>query len=118
HSVAQRLHVDRAQGQNGVVGDSAGDFDASQVGHRRLYIAPLELTIDDLEDVLAPGILTHRFARDGECVLATNLDDGHAHVVVGQQFQILVVEDAGDFAHHARPVQHNVGGQVFDGSFP
>ena len=64
HSVAQRLHVDRAQRQHGIIRNSAGDLHPGQVRHRGLHIAPLELAIDDLEDVLALGVLADGFSRE------------------------------------------------------
>ena len=48
----------------------------------------------------------------------TRLDDGDSDIGVGQQLEVGIVEDAGDFADHAGSVLDDVGREVFDRAFP
>src|SRR5271169_316875 len=84
HSVAERLHIDRTQRQHCAIRNSPGDFHSREVRHRRLYVAPFELAIHDLENVLTLRILADSLSRNGKSILVTGLNHPYAHVGVRQ----------------------------------
>ena len=100
-SVADRLAVQRIDRHHVLGGNTAGDFDLvrleSEVTNRGASVVAGNQQYIGLGIVRSYGLARHH-QRVG--VLGDN--DGDSHVDIGQQFQILVIYDAGGFADVAR----------------
>src|SRR5580700_9390842 len=95
-----------------------GDFDPRKVLEGDFDSAVLEFAVDYFIDVRLSVVNAHGFTQQREHAAVFSGDDGNAHIDVGQQVSIMVVERAGDFAHVARAAKFDRGGNGTDSAVP
>src|SRR4029077_10594226 len=105
HSVADGFAVPRTDRDHVLGGEAARYFNLREIGKGSLHIPALEFVPVNLQNVGLGVVRSNRLSRYYEHVVVLGSDDRDSDVYIRQEFQILVIYDAGRLADVARTAQ-------------
>src|SRR5208282_2441076 len=97
-SFADRFAIPRTDRHHVLGREAAGYFNLCEIKKGSLHIPALEFVAGDQQNIRLGVVHSQSFSRHNQHVVVLGGDDRYSDVYVGQEFQILVIYDAGGLA--------------------